>query len=84
MAKKFILIVFSILVFASCDNAMDSLNVTNGTKYIVTAKKKKAGDYYILYHIITEGDRFYDYYYKDTTDFNVGDTLVITVRKVGD
>lgn len=83
MVKKFILLVFSILVFASCDKAMDSLDVTNGTKYIVTEKKKRAIDRYTIhYHLIKEGDRFFDYHYVDTTDFNVGDTLVITIRRV--
>lgn len=83
MAKKFILLVFSILVLASCDMAMDSLDVTNGTKYIVTSKKKRTIDRYnIHYHLIKEGDRFFDYHYTDTTDFNIGDTLVITVSRV--
>lgn len=80
MGKKLILFVFTLLVFASCDIAMDRLDVTNGTKYIVTSKKKKVGDFY-RYHLIKEGDRFYDYHYKDTAAFNVGDTLVLNIKK---
>lgn len=64
-----------------CDVAMDQLDVTNGTKYIVTSKKKKVGDYHYTYRLIKEGDRFYDYHYIDTTAFNVGDTLVLSISK---
>lgn len=76
------LFVLTLLVFASCDIAMDRLKVKNGTKYIVISKKKKAGDFYYTYRIIKEGDRFYDYQYEDTTSFNVGDTLVLNIKKL--
>ena len=82
MTKKFILIVFSILVFAGCDLAMESLNVVSGTKYIITSKKKNTSDFYYEYHIIKERGTFYDYYYKDTSNYNVGDTLILTIKKV--
>jgi len=81
MVKKFILFVFSILVIAGCDWAMDSLNVISGTKYIITSKKKNTSNFYYEYHIIKEGDTFYDYHYKDTTNYNVGDTLILTIKK---
>ena len=80
MAKKLILLVFSILIFIGCDWAMDSLDVVSGTKYIITAKRKKANDFYYTYHIIKDGDTFYDYYYKDTANYNVGDTLILTIK----
>lgn len=80
--KNFILLIFTLLLFAGCDMAMESLDVTNGTKYIVTSKKKKAGDYHYTYHIIKEGVNWYNYYYTDTAEFNVGDTLILTIRKV--
>ena len=80
MTKKFIILVFSILIFASCDWAMDSLDLVSGTKYIVTSKKKR--DFYYTYHIIKEGDTFYDYHYKDTANYNVGDTLILTIKKM--
>ncbi len=83
MAKKFILLVFSILVFTGCDWAMENLNVVSGTKYIITSKKKNIEDYHYTYHIIRVGDKWYDYSYIDTADFNIGDTLVITVKRVG-
>lgn len=82
MGKKFILFVLSLLVFASCDIAMDRLKVKNGAKYIVISKKKKIGDFHYTYHLIKEGDRFYDYQYEDTTSFNVGDTLVLNIKKI--
>ena len=61
---------------------MDRLDVTNGCKYIVTSKMKKASDYYYTYNLIKEGDKFYDYHYEDTTAFDVGDTLVLTIKKI--
>lgn len=82
MIKKFILFAFILLVFVGCNMALDKLDVTNGCKYIVTSKKKKDGDYCYTYIIIKEGDRFYDYYYEDTTAFDVGDTLVLNIKKI--
>ena len=82
MIKKVILFAFMLLVFVGCNMAMDKLDVTNGSKYIVTSKKKRANDYHYTYIIIKEGDRFYDYYYDDTTDLNVGDTLVLNIKKI--
>ena len=82
MAKKFILFASMLLVFAGCDMAMDKLDVINGSKYIVTSKTKKDGNYHYTYHIIKEGDKFYDYHYIDTADFNVGDTLVLSIKKL--
>ena len=81
MVKKSIILLFSILLLVGCDMAMDSLNVTNGAKYIVTLKRKDANDYYYKYHLIRAGDRWhYDYHYIDTANFNVGDTLVLTIK----
>lgn len=81
MAKKFILLVFSILVIVGCDWAMETLNVISGTKYIIISKKKSIDDFYYEYHIIKEGDTFYNYLYKDTSNYNVGDTLILTIKK---
>ena len=55
MSKKFILFVFSILIFVGCDMAMETLDVVNGTEYIITSKKKKKNKFYYSYHIIKEG-----------------------------
>ena len=82
MAKKIILLIFALLLFVRCNIAMDRLGGTSGTKYVVTSKKKKVGEFYYTYHLIREGDRFYDYLYIDTADFNIGDTLVLTIKKV--
>lgn len=82
MVKKFILFVFfSFLVFASCDLAMEGLDVKSGTKYIITSKKKITGDCHYTYRLIKVGDKWYDYDYTDTTDFNVGDTLILKIEK---
>lgn len=42
MTKKIILLIFALLLFVRCDITMDQLDVTNGSKYIVTSKKKKS------------------------------------------
>lgn len=81
MTKKIILLIFVLLLFVRCDVAMDQLDVTNGTKYIVLSKKKKVDDYHYTYRLIKEGDKSYDYHYIDTTNFNIGDTLVLTIKK---
>ena len=85
MGKKIILFVFMLLVFAGCDVAMERLDVANGAKYIVTSKKKKVDDYYYTYHLIKEGgDKWYIYHYIDTTNFNIGDTLVLNIKVKGE
>ena len=83
MTKKFILFVFLILMFVGCNMAIDGLDVDNGTKYIVTSKTKKAKEPYYMYRLIKLGDyTWYDYEYKDTTNFEIGDTLILTIKKV--
>ena len=82
--KKIILLVFATLMMVGCDIAMDSLDITNGSKFIVKSKTKEEQTY--LYHVIKVGDSWYDYHYRDTTSFDVGDTLTIIVvsrRNVG-
>ena len=70
------------LIMIGCNMAIDGLDVDNGTKYIVTSKAKKAGEPYYMYRLIKLGDyTWYDYYYKDTANFEVGDTLVLTIEK---
>lgn len=82
MRKKIILLIFALLLFVRCDMTIDHLDVTNGSKYIVTSKNKKIGDCVYSYHLIKKGDRFYDYHYIDTAEFDIGDTLVLTIKKV--
>lgn len=60
--------------------AMDSLDIVNGSKFIVKSKTKDKQTY--RYHLIKVGDSWYDYHYKDTTNFEVGDTLTITIASV--
>ena len=80
--KKIILLTLATLMMVGCEMAMDSLDIVNGSKFVVKSKTKEEQTY--LYRLIEVGDSWYDYHYKDTTNFNVGDTIVITVRKVGD
>ena len=76
--KKIILLALTALVVVGCNMAMDSLDVVHGSKFIVTSKTKEKQIY--LYRLIEiDGDSWYDYRYSDTTNFEVGDTLIITV-----
>ncbi len=81
--KKIIFLALSILMVVGCEElAYERLDIINGTKYIVTKKKKDANDYICDYRLIkVGGDKGYDYSYRDTTDYNVGDTLVLTIKK---
>ena len=79
--KKIILLALTALIMAGCNMAMDSLDIVNGSKFIVKSKTKEKQTY--GYHLIeVGGDSWYDYHYKDTTNFEVGDTLIITVNSV--
>lgn len=83
MTKKYISFIFAAFLLIGCDVAMDSLNATNGTKYIVTSKKKAINGLCYKYRLVRPGDKFYDYHYIDTAEFNIGDTLVISIKKTG-
>jgi hypothetical protein len=83
MIKKYIPFIFASFLLVGCDIAMDSLKTTNGTKYIVTSKKKAINGLCYEYNLVRPGDKFYDYHYIDTAEFDVGDTLVLTVKKIG-
>ena len=80
--KKIILLALTALMMG-CNMAMDKLDVVNGTEYVVKAKKVSRDNYGYIYNLVKVGDSWYDYYYKDTADYNVGDTIVIIVRRVG-
>ena len=81
--KKLILLSLTALMMIGCgDNmALERLDIVNGTKYVVTLKSKKPKEF--TYNLIKVGGMdWYDYSYSDTTDFNIGDTIVITVSKI--
>ena len=81
--KKIILLALAALMIVGCGNMpLDGLDIVNGTKYVVTLKSKKPKEF--TYNLIKVGGMdWYDYSYSDTRDFNIGDTLVITVERVG-
>ena len=81
--KKIILLALTALMMVGCDMAMESLDISNGTKFVVKAKRVSKDNYGYSYKLVKTGDSWYDYAYKDTADFNIGDTIVITVRRVG-
>ena len=77
--KKIILLALTALM-VGCDMAMDSLDIVNDSKFIITSKDKEKLNY--LYRVVELDNLFYTYRYRDTADFNVGDTLVITIRRL--
>ena len=78
--KKIILLALTTLVIVGCNMAMDGLDIVNGSKFIVKSKTKEKQTY--RYRLIEVGDSWYGYHYRDTTNFEVGDTLTITVVSV--
>lgn len=83
--KKIILLALTALIVVGCDMAMDSLNTSGGDKYVIFSKTKKSNESFYSYRIIKfGGPEYYDYIYKDSTNFNVGDTIIITAIRVGD
>ena len=59
---------------------MDSLKVRTNTEYIVADKTKNIEDFHYRYLVNKVGDDVL-YSYIDTVNFNVGDTLVLTIRR---
>lgn len=80
--KKLVFLAFVTLLLVGCDMAMDKLDVSNGTRYVVKGKRVSKDGYSYLYNLVKVGDTWYDYHYKDTANFNVGDTLVLTIKKI--
>ena len=80
--KKIILLALTALMIVGCDMAINSLDVVNGTKYVVKAKRVNRNDHGYIYNLVKSGDSWYDYLYEDTANFYVGDTIVIIVRRV--
>ena len=78
--KKIILLTLTALMMVGCDVAMDTWHTVNGSKFIVKSKTKENQIY--LYRLIKVGDTWYDCNYRDTTNFEVGDTLTIIVTSV--
>lgn len=79
--KKIILLALTTLMMVGCNMAMDSLDIVNGSKFIVKSKTREEQTYW--YRLVKVGDvSWYDYHYVDTINFEVGDTLTITVISV--
>lgn len=81
--KKLMLLALTALVMVGCGNnmALESLDIVNGTKYVVTLKSKKPKEF--TYNLIkVDGMDWYDYSYSDTANYNVGDTLILTIKKI--
>ena len=79
--KKIILLFFVILTLFGCKKIpMFSLHIRTNTEYIVVDKTKNIGEFHYRYSVSEVGDDIL-YSYRDTVNFNVGDTLVLTIKK---
>lgn len=79
--KKFLLSICIILGCTSCDTVLDSLNVTNGDKFIVSSVEQQGEVYF--YHLNKEGHKkiiWDEYGYTSANRYNVGDTLIVKIE----
>lgn len=77
--KKFI-ILFCTVLFIGCNSVIESLNVSDGSKLIITTVEKQGEVYW--YHLNKEGHTkliFDEYGYLSPKRYNVGDTLIIKI-----
>mgnify|MGYP007012488213 CR=1 FL=1 len=80
--KKIVIFALMALIIAGCNIPVSGIyDVTNGSKFVVTSKRKCDSLY--LYSLVKVGDarEWYDYGYNDTTNFDVGDTLTIKIQR---
>lgn len=78
--KKIISLALTVLMIVGCDVAWDTLHTVNGSKFIVKSKTKENQTY--LYRLIKVDNKYYTCNYRDTTNFEVDDTLIIIVTSV--
>ena len=82
--KKFILLTLATLMVVGCGElpAKAQLDIVNGTEYIITRKSKNVDEYTYCYRLIKfRQDKNFDYGYRDTSNYNVGDTLIFTIKR---
>lgn len=80
--KKIILLVFIILTISGCKKIATggSLKVRTNAEYIVIDKTKNIKDFHYRY-LVAEASDDISYLYEDTINFNVGDTLILIVKR---
>ena len=79
--KKFLLLVCVILGCISCNEVLETLDVTNGSKFIVSSVEQR-GEVY-RYHLNKEGYKKFiwdEYGYTSVNRYNIGDTLIIKIE----
>ena len=80
--KKIIILTLTVLALFGCKRIpMDSLRVRTNTEYVVVDKTKNIEDFHYRYLVNKVGDNVLYYNYKDTVSFNVGDTLVLIIKR---
>lgn len=79
--KKIIILALTILTIFGCKKIpMDSLRVRTNAEYVVADKTKNIEDFHYRYLVNkVGGDVLYNYI--DTINFNVGDTLVVIIKR---
>lgn len=79
--KKIIILTLTVLTLFGCKKiAMDSIRVRTNTEYVVVDKTKNIEDFHYRYLVNKVGDDVL-YNYMDTVGFNVGDTLVLIIKR---
>ena len=80
---KRILFILFIFLFIGCNMPMDSINIKNNSKYIVTSVKYNGTYYFYNLKDINDLDAWLDHYgYRDTIKYNIGDTIIIKINKL--
>ena len=79
--KKFLLLICVILGCNSCNHVIETLNVTDGSKFIVSSIEQQGEVYW--YHLNKEGHKKFiwdEYGYVSANRYNVGDTLIVKIE----
>ncbi len=79
--KKFLLLVFIVLECIGCNQVIETINFTNGSKLIISSVEQK-GEVY-RYNLNKDGHKkiiWDEYGYTSANRYNVGDTLIIKIE----
>ena len=79
--KKIIVLTLIVLIIFGCKKIpMDSLRVRTNAEYVIADKTKNIEDFHYRYLVNKVGGGVL-YNYIDTINFNVGDTLVVIIKR---
>lgn len=82
--RKVLVLICVIFGCISCSPVIETLNVSDSTKLIVSAVEQQ-GEAYYYYHLNKEGHKKFmidEYGYTSAKQYSVGDTLIIKIELV--